>query len=108
MKGHSPQFLTWLIEGEGFILLILLCLSSFIGYQQWQQSQQINQLVNQLAPESQTSPQAADTHISRQLIWIRGSAFLIILCSGRFIGYQQWQQTQKINQFVQKYLATKL
>jgi stress-induced morphogen len=39
---------------------------------------------------------------SRRLMWIQGSAFLILLCSISFIGYQQWQQSQQINQLVKQ------
>jgi len=51
--GNHPSRFLWI---ERLILLTLLCLSSFIGYQQWQQSQQINRLVRQLTPASQIIP----------------------------------------------------
>lgn len=61
--SHFPSFLKRSIWVEGLMLLSLLGLGSFIGYQQWQQSQQINQqsqqinqLVKQLAPTPKISP----------------------------------------------------
>ncbi|MEI6331869.1 MAG: hypothetical protein ACOYN8_18280 [Pseudanabaena sp.] len=47
VNKYSSPFSRKLIFVDRFAFLILLCLSSFIAYQQWQQSQQINQLVNQ-------------------------------------------------------------
>ena len=45
-KNYSSSFSRQLWIG-GTAFFILLGLSSFISYQQWQQSQQINQLINQ-------------------------------------------------------------
>jgi hypothetical protein len=64
VKNYSSPFSRKLIFVERFAFLVLLCLSSFIAYQQWQQSQQINQftyqqsqqinqLIKQLTPSSQ-------------------------------------------------------
>lgn len=65
-QGFPNRHSATLIWLEKALLVILLVASAFIGYQQWQQSlrlnelveqsQQTNQLVKQLSPANQTNP----------------------------------------------------
>jgi cytochrome c-type biogenesis protein CcmH/NrfG len=51
VKNHF-QPLNWVISS---MLFVILCLNSFTAYQQWQQSQQLNQLSRRLTA-SQVNP----------------------------------------------------
>lgn len=53
VKNHSSYLPIYL---GSFLLFILLCLNSFIGYQQWQQSQKINELIQQSTSTNQIVP----------------------------------------------------
>lgn len=50
VENHRLTSLRWI---TGVLLLVLVASNGFIGYQMWQQSQQINNLVKQLTPASQ-------------------------------------------------------